>query len=238
MKLLADTWRYLTDPTNWSGPRGLATLLYGHIRLSVISTLIAMVIAIPLGVFFAHRRRGGAMASAVVNIGRALPTFAILVLAFSVFSSHGRGLTIWPTLVALVMLAIPPIFTNTYTGVRNVDPEIIESALGMGMTRAETVRRVEFPIALPLVVTGVRVSAVQVVATATLGAWVGFGCLGTPIFEGFAQQNNVKVLTGAILVAALTIMTEVGFTILARRLTPWSRAERSDRMVSTRASSA
>lgn len=234
MNLLVKTWQYLTDPSNWSGPRGLATLLYGHIRLSVMATLIAVAIAVPLGVFFGHRRHGGAFISATVNIGRALPTFAILVLAFSVFSSRGKGLTIWPSLVALVMLAVPPIFTNTFTGIRNIEPDIIESALGMGMTRRAMMRRVELPIALPLILTGIRVSAVQVVATATLSAWVGYGSLGTPIFEGFAQQNNVKVLTGAILVAALAIVTEVGFSVVTRRLTPWSRRrdERSERMPS------
>ncbi len=224
MSLLVETWHHLTDPSTWSGQRGLLSLLYGHIRLSIMATAVAAAIGVPLGVFFGHRRRGGVLMSAVVNTGRALPTFAILVLAFSVFSSWGQGLTIWPTLVALVLLAIPPIFTNTYTGIRTVDPDIVESALGMGMTRGRVLRQTEVPIALPLILTGLRLSAVQVVATATLGAWVGFGCLGTPIFEGFAQQNNVKVLTGAVLVAALTIVTEVIFSVMTRRLTPWSRS--------------
>lgn len=226
MNLLQQTWQYLTDPQNWSGPRGLGALLLGHLRLAIAATVAGVVIATPLGVYFGRRDRGGAVATAVVNIGRALPTFAILVLAFSVFSSWGKGLTIWPSLVALTMLAIPPMFTNTYTGVRNVDPEVVDAALGMGMTRSGTLRRVEFPLAMPLILTGLRVSAVQVVATATLGAWVGYACLGTPIFEGFAQRDNVMILSGAVLVAALTVVTELVFSVVERIVTPWARRRR------------
>lgn len=223
MGLIVDTWHYMTDPDHWSGPRGLWTLLGGHMKLSVAATLAAAAIAIPLGIFFGRRRRGGAAASAVVNIGRALPTFAILVLAFSLFSERGKGLTIWPSFVALVALGIPPIFTNTYTAIRDLDPAMIEAATAMGMTRMTLLRRVQIPAGAPLMITGLRISTVQIVATATLGAWVGYACLGTPIFEGFAQQNNTKVLTGAILVSILTIAVEVGFSLLERYLTPWAR---------------
>lgn len=107
---------------------------------------------------------------------------------------------------------------------RDVDPDVREAATGMGMTRLERLRRVEVPLALPLILTGLRLSAVQIVATATLGAWVGFRCLGTPIFEGFAQQDDGKILTGAVLVAVLTILTEVAFSFLTRVLTPWERS--------------
>lgn len=225
MNLLVDTWHYMTDPEHWSGPRGLAALLAGHLKLSIAATLAAAAIAIPLGVLFGRHRRGGAAASAIVNIGRALPTFAILVLAFSVFSERGKGLTMWPSFVALVALGIPPMFTNTYTAIRDLDPAVIEAATAMGMTRRTLLGRVQIPAAAPLMLTGLRISTVQVVATATLGAWVGYACLGTPIFEGFAQQNNTKVLTGAILVSILTIAVELGFSLLERRLTPWTRTE-------------
>lgn len=227
MTLLIDTWHYLTDTSNWSGSRGFGHLIFEHLRLSVAATIVAFVIAVPLGVFFGHRRRGGVVASSIVNIGRALPTFAIIVLAFSVFSSWRKGLTIWPTLVALVLLAIPPMFTNTYTAIRNFDDGITESALAMGMTSRSVLWLVELPVATPLILTGIRISTVQVIATATLGAWVGFSCIGTLLFEGFAQQNNVKILTGAVLVAALTIATEIAFSILQRLMTPWSRSGRS-----------
>ena len=226
MSLLGETWRFLTDPASWSGPRGLGALLLGHLRLSVLATLAGALVAIPLGIFFGRRRRGGAVASTVVNIGRALPTFAVLVLAFSVFSSWGRGLSIWPSLVALTLLAVPPMFTNTSTGVRDVDPEVVEAARGMGMSERDVLRRVQLPVARPLLLTGLRVAAVQVAATATLGAWVGYACLGTLIFEGFAQQDDVKILSGAVLVAALTIVTELAFSFVERRLTPWARPRR------------
>jgi osmoprotectant transport system permease protein len=228
MNALDDFWSYVTTGSNWTGGRGLLFLTWNHIRISVFATLAAALIAVPLGVVIGRLRRGGATTAAVVNIGRALPSFAVIVLAFSVFSEWGRGLSIWPTFVALVLLAIPPMFTNTYTGVRGVDPDVKEAAQGMGMGRYQVVTRVEAPIALPLIITGLRVSAVQVVATATLGAWVGYQCLGTLIFEGFAQQNDGKIVTGAVFVALLTIVTEIAFSLVARIVTPWeSRQARS-----------
>ncbi len=234
MTALGDFWTYVTTAGNWTGSNGLLALTWAQVWLSTIATLAAAAIAVPVGVIIGHGKRGGAVVASVVNIGRALPSFAVLVLAFGVFSTWGKGLTMWPTFVALVLLGIPPIFTNTYTGVREVDPSIREAATGMGLGRSQVVLRVEAPIALPLIVTGVRVSAVQIVATATLGAWVGFQCLGTLIFEGFAQQDDGKILTGAVLVGALTIVTELSFALLVRKVTPWqprphrgSRASRS-----------
>jgi osmoprotectant transport system permease protein len=227
---LADFWDYVTTASNWQGERGLVSLTWAHIRLSVLATGAAALVAVPIALVIGHTKRGGLAAVSVVNIGRALPSFAVLVLAFGVFSQWGRGLTIWPTFVALLLLAVPPMFTNTFTGVREVDPGAREAARGMGMTARQVLGRVEMPIAIPLIITGIRVSAVQVVATATLGAWVGFRCLGTLIFEGFAQQNNGKILTGAIFVALLTILTEIGFSLLERAVTPWRRTSRTPRV--------
>ncbi len=232
MSALDDFWSYVTTASNWTGPKGLLFLTWNHIRISFMATVAGALVAIPLGVAVGRARRGGAATAAVVNIGRALPSFAVLVLAFSLFSGWGRGLSVWPTFVALVLLAIPPMFTNTYTGVREVEGDIKEAAAGMGMARRQVVLRVETPIALPLIITGVRVSAVQVVATATLGAWVGFQCLGTLIFEGFAQQNDGKIVTGAVFVALLTIITEIAFSLLVRLVAPWeSRSTRRSRPV-------
>lgn len=221
MSAIGDFWTYVTTGSNWTGANGLVALIWAQIWLSALATLGAAVIAVPLGVVIGHGKRGGALAASVVNIGRALPSFAVLVLAFGVFSTWGKGLTVWPTFIALVLLGIPPMFTNTYTGVRGVDPAIREAATGMGLPRRDVVLRVEAPIALPLIITGLRVSAVQIVATATLGAWVGFQCLGTLIFEGFAQQDNGKILTGAIFVGILTIVTELLFALVLRAVTPW-----------------
>lgn len=226
MSATGEAWSYLTTASNWTGDDGILALTGNHLRLSAFATITAAVVAVPGGVLVGHRRRGGALVASLVNIGRALPSFAVLVLAFGVFSQWGKGLTIWPTYVALVLLAIPPMFTNTLTGVREVPPDVREAATGMGMRARQVLWRVETPIALPLIVTGLRVSAVQVVATATLGAWVGYQCLGTLIYEGFAQQDDGKILTGAVLVAILTIVVDAAFSVLERAVTPWMRPQR------------
>lgn len=227
MSAIGEFIDYITTAGNWTGPKGLWRLTLNQLLVSGIAVTVAAVIAIPAGLGFGHTRRGGLTAMSVANIGRALPSFAVLVLAFGVFSQAGRGLSIWPTAVALTLLAIPPMFTNTYTGVRGVDPGTLDAAAGMGMRRIQQLLKVEAPIALPLVMTGLRVSTTQVVATATLGAWVGFQCLGTLIFEGFAQQDDGKILTGAIFVSALTIAIEVALARLERRLSPWAAIPRS-----------
>lgn len=230
MSALADGWEHLTTAANWTGDRGLLSLTWAHVRLSLAATVATAAIALPPAVLLGRRNRGGALVVAMVNIGRALPSFAVLVLTFGIFTSQWqKGFTIWPTFVTLVLLGLPPVFTNAFTGVRDVDPSIREAATGMGMTRGERLRRVEVPLAMPLLLTGLRLAAVQIVATATLGAWVGFRCLGTPIFEGFAQQDDGKIIAGAALVAALTILTELAFSFLTRRLTPWERRGTSPR---------
>lgn len=221
MSAIGEAWAFLTTSGNWTGSGGIFELLWNHIRLAAMATGVAAAIAIPSGIVIGRGKRGGAAAVSVVNIGRALPSFAVLVLAFGIFSQWGKGLTIWPTFIALVLLAIPPVFTNTFTGIQGVDRDITESATGMGMRRHQVLWRVEAPIAIPLIITGVRVSAVQVVATATLGAWVGYQDLGTLIYEGFAQQDDGKILAGAVLVAALSIITEIAFSLVERVVTPW-----------------
>ena len=165
----------------------------------------------------------------VVNIGRAIPSFAILALLLPFSLRYGFGLGFWPTIVALVLLAIPPIFTNTYTGVRDVPDEAVEAARGMGMRGGELVRKVEVPVAMPLILTGLRVSAVQVVATATLGALVGYRDLGTPIVSGFTSPDKGPLLAGAIAVALLALLTDASLAWRERRLVPWRRRRRAPR---------
>jgi osmoprotectant transport system permease protein len=223
---------YLTTADNWWGRRGIATRLGDHVRLSAASVAAAAAVAIPPALWLGHIRRGGVLATAVVNIGRAVPSLAIISLALPLSLRYGFGLGFWPTFVALVALGLPPIFTNTYAGVVGVPPPVVDAARGMGMRGGEVLWRVEAPTALPLLLTGLRVSAVQVVATATLGAFVGFGGLGAFINEGFRQQDDAKLLTGAVLVAALAVVTELGFGMVQRRLTPWI-TDRNDRKVGT-----
>lgn len=212
---------YITLAENWSGPRGISARIVDHIQISIAATVVASAVAIPFALWLGHIRRGGALATAVVNVGRAVPSFAIVALVLPFSLRYGFGLGFWPTMVALVALALPPIFTNTYAGIAGIDPSIVDAARGMGMRGREVLWRVETPNALPLLITGVRVSAVQVVATATLGAFVGFGGLGAFIYEGFRQQNDGKLLTGAVLVAALAVVTELLFGVGQRMLTPW-----------------
>jgi osmoprotectant transport system permease protein len=190
-------------------------------RLSGAAVFAGAAIAVPPALFFGHVKRGGFLAQSIVNIGRAVPSFAILVLLFPLSLQYGFGLGFWPTFVALMLLAIPPMFTNAYVGVRDVDPSIVEASRGMGMGGGQVLLRVETPIARPLILTGLRLAAVQVVATATLGAFVGFNGLGSFIYEGFSQQDDGKLLTGAVGVALLAILTELVFSVIVRRATPW-----------------
>jgi osmoprotectant transport system permease protein len=223
-EILRQMWDYLSEGDAWSGSRGLPALTWAHLKLAGMAVLVAAVVAIPPAVVLGHVRRGGLLAVSIINIGRALPTFAILVLVLPFSLRWGFGLGFWPTVVALVLLAIPPIFTNTYTGVRDVSPDALEAARGMGMRASEVVRKVEVPVAWPMIITGVRVSAVQVVATATLGPLVGYINLGTPILTGFVQRSQRgPLLAAAILVILLALLTDALFALAERRLVPWRR---------------
>ncbi|MGY6500013.1 MAG: ABC transporter permease [Acidimicrobiales bacterium] len=223
METLTELWSFLTTESNWWGPNGIANRTWAHVRISTFSLAVAALLAVPPAVVLGHIKRGGLVAVSVVNIGRAVPSFGILALAFPISIQLGYGLGFWPTAVPLVLLGIPPIFTNTYTGVRGADAGVVEAANGMGLSPGQVLRRVEMPMAAPLIITGLRVSAVQIIATATLGALVGFSALGSFITEGLAQFDNAKMLTGGLLVALLAILAEVGFSALERAVTPWAQ---------------
>ncbi len=206
---------WFADPAHWSGNGGVPHRLLEHIMFSAISTLVAMLVALPLGVALGHYGRFGNAAINVSNVGRAIPSFAILVLAFQVF-----GLGNYPAYVALVLLAIPPMLTNSYIGVRDVDAEVRDAARGMGMRGGRVLRDVELPLALPLIMAGIRTSAVQVVATATLAAIIAGGGLGRFIIDGLAQQKQETVFAGAVLVAGLAIVVELALSGLEQLVTP------------------
>jgi osmoprotectant transport system permease protein len=220
MEVFSEFWDYITTADHWSGRNGIIELTWAHIRISVIATTLAALVTLPLAVYLGHIRKGGFLAISIVNIGRAIPSLAIIALLVTV---QAIGFGFRPTLLALIALAIPPMFTNAYTGVRDVDRNVVEAARGMGMTSREVLLRVEVPSALPLLIAGLRIAALQVVATATLGAIVAFQCLGSLITQGIAQFDDGKLVTGAVLVALLALLTDAFFVVLLRALTPWLR---------------
>jgi len=215
MSFLSRVVAWFADPANWTGSGGIPTRLLEHLQISGESVAIAAVIALPIGIGLGHYGRFGALALNVSNVGRALPSFGILVIAFQVF-----GLGNLPVILALTALAIPPMVTNSYVGMREVDPDIKEAARGMGYRELAQLFRVELPLAVPLVMAGIRTSAVQVVATATLAAIIAGGGLGRYIIDGYGQQVYTEVFAGALLVALLALATEFSLAGLERVLVP------------------
>lgn len=214
--LLASVVAWLSDPAHWSGDDGIPIRVLEHVQLSGAAVAIAVCIALPVGLYLGHTGRGGFVAINIANLGRALPSLALIALGLVASIALGLGLGFWPTLFALVPLALPPILTNTFIAVRAVDRDTVEAARGMGLRESQILRQVELPLALPLILGGVRTASVNVVATATLGALVAGGALGRYIVDGLALQEYDRLLAGAILVALLAILTEAGFGIFAR----------------------
>jgi len=208
-------WSWLVDPTHWQGSDGIPTRLGEHLHLSAESVAVSALIALPVGIALGHYGRFGGLAINLSNAGRAIPSFAILVIAFQIF-----GLGDLPIVLALTALAVPPMVTNSYVALREVDPDVREAARGMGYRELAQVLRVELPLAVPLIMAGVRTAAVQVVATATLAALIAGGGLGRYIVDGLATQDYVQTAAGAVLVAALAFATEVGLAGVQRVLVP------------------
>jgi osmoprotectant transport system permease protein len=204
MDVVTDVIAWLTDPDQWSGADGIPTRTLQHLYYSLLATAIAAAIALPIGVTIGHTGRGALVAVNLTNLGRSIPSLGIIILMFTLV---GFGLV--PVLVALVALAVPPIVTNSYIGVRSVDRDVREAAEGMGMRGRQVLWRVELPVAMPLIMAGIRTSTVQVVATATLAAYVGLGGLGRYLIDGLSQRDLAQVVGGAILVAVLSLATEL-----------------------------
>jgi osmoprotectant transport system permease protein len=230
-----EVFEWFADPENWQGPDGIPARLSEHLLLTATSLAIAAITALPLACWLGHIGRGGALAVNLTNIGRAVPTFA--VLAMLGVSSIGSG-SLGPygraglaTLIALILFALPPIVTNAYVGVREVDRDLIEAARGMGMSGWQIFRRVELPLALPLILTGTRLALVQVWATATIAALVAGPGLGRIITAGFAFQDQAQVIAGALLVAVIALVLELAMAALQRRSDPLRSQRRSVRAV-------
>ncbi len=216
MGFLGQVGAWLSNPSRWQGVDGIPNRVGEHLFLSGLAVGIAILIALPLGVLLGHTGRGGFAAINVANMGRALPSMALLAFALPLAFSLGLGLGFWPTLLAMIPLAVPPILTNSFVAVREVDRDVLEAARGMGFREWHVLSEVELPLAAPLIIVGVRNAAVAVVATATLGALVAGGGLGRYIIDGLALQEYERLVVGAILVALLAVAVELAFGIVER----------------------
>ena len=228
MRVFSDMWDYLTDGASWSGGDGIAALLGQQLLLTFTALLMAMVVGLPVALWLGHLGRGGFLAINISNVGRAIPTFALLALLVVApwpgtdqLGPYGRaGLA---TLLALTLFALPPIITNSYVAMREVAPEVREAARGMGMTGAQRFWQVELPLGLPLVVSGLRLALVQVWATATIAALVAGPGLGQIITDGFFRSNYGKGIAGALVVAAVALVLELLAALVQKAVDPSRR---------------
>lgn len=237
MTVLSDAWAYLTAGDSWTGDTGMLALLLQQLLLTVTALGLAMLVGLPVALWLGHLGRGGFLAINISNIGRAVPTFALLALLVTAdfpgaqeFGPYGRaGLA---TLIALALFALPPIITNAYVAVREVPADVREAATGMGMTGWQRFVRVELPLALPLVVSGVRLALVQVWATATIAALVAGPGLGRVITDGFYRTNYGKGIAGAVVVALVALLLELLAATVQRLSDPARRGSSPNRDLS------
>jgi osmoprotectant transport system permease protein len=210
-------WQWFTDPANWTGPNGIPVRTAEQIVMSLAAMALALAVAMPIALTLGPLRRGVALTTNIGNIGRAVPTLALLIILASIPEIGVGNLA---AVLALAIFAIPPLLTNTFRGVAGVDEEVLDAARGMGMSGRQLLWRVEVPLAVPLIAAGIRTATVQVVATASLAALVGGGGLGRYVVDGFAVQDTTLILAGAILTAALALASEGVLALLQRAVTP------------------
>jgi len=220
--IVTDVSHWLSDPSHWSGPDGVPARLREHLQYSLVALLIAAAIAIPVGLLIGHTRRGTFAVVAIANSFRALPTVGLLTFFYILLAPHihgtGNASYYIPSEIVLVLLAIPSMLSNTYAGIDNVDPGVKDAAQGMGMRGSQVLFRVELPNALPLIFSGVRASFLQVIATATVTAYVGLGGLGRFLLDGLASQDYPQMASGAVLVATLALLVDLLLAIAQRYL--------------------
>lgn len=218
--MIAEIAAWFSDPAHWSGPNGIPTRVLEHVEIAFAALAIAAAIGLPVGIWIGHTRRHVRFAINLANLGRAVPSLAaiaIIVPITQAISPKGGGFDLYPTITAMVLLAIPPILVNTYAGIAEVDRDLVESARGMGLREREILRGVELPIALPVVIGGIRSAAVQVIATATLGAIYGLGALGRYIISGLQQNDANGMLFGGVILVTLLALSAEGLLALAQR---------------------
>jgi osmoprotectant transport system permease protein len=235
---MPDVLGFLLDPANWSGQTGIPNRMLEHLVISGLAILIATLIGLPLGLFIGHTGRGANLAINLANIGRAVPSYAVLVMVLPVSLSlapvlgysPSLGLNFLPILIAMTLLAIPPILVNAYAGLRSVDRELLEAGRGMGLRESQILRRVEMPIASSIILGGFRTATLQVIATATIGAILSGGGLGRFIIDGLAQgaPGRDSIYAGAILVTVLAVGVDLVLSRVQRRLVPPGLRERAE----------
>lgn len=213
--LLIEAWQFIV-----AHPDRFLTALGTHVALSAAALALAVAIALPVGIWLSGTQRAALVAITTANIGRTLPSLAVLALVMPIL---GTGFA--PSLFALTLLALPPILLNSYTAIRQVEPDIVDAARGMGMTRAEIMRKVQLPIATPVIFAGIRTAAVQVVSGAVLAAYIGGGGLGDFITAGIAMMALPQLLVGAIPATLLSLGTDQLFGQLQRAMTPKGLAQ-------------
>ena len=216
---IGDLWRWLTDPTNWQGADGIPTRLGEQVQVSVESILIGAAIALPIGIVLGHYGRFGNLAINISNVGRAVPSFGIIVIAFLAL-----GLGDGPIILALTALAIPPMVTNSYVGLREVDPDIREAARGMGFRPVAELARVDIPLAIPAIIAGVRIATVTTIGLVTVTALIGEGGLGSLIYDGLLRDFKTPLVVGTVLSVALAVVADLGLAGAQRVITPWARS--------------
>jgi osmoprotectant transport system permease protein len=208
LRLVGD---WLTSSAQWHGDDGIPNRLAEHLMYSGLSLLFATLIGLSLGLLVGHTGRGAFAVASVANFARAIPTFGLVVLVVTVV-----GISVTPVLIALTALAIPPILINTFEGIRGADADTKDAARGMGMTGWEVLWKVEIPMALPLILLGLRVAAIQIVATATVAAYPGLGGLGRYIVDGLSRNDYQLVIGGSAVIVILALVVQVVFTVLRR----------------------
>ncbi len=211
---------WLFDGNTWTGGNGILAAAGDTVRLCAAVIVTATLLAVPLGALLAHVRRGELAASWIVNVGRAIPTFAVAGLLVPISLRWGLGFEPWPVFLALTLLSVPPVFLTTFTAVSQVDPRVVDAARGMGFAEGRVLLQVELALALSVILTGVRVAAVQVVATEPIRAFLGGSGLGGYLRDGLGQNNDTLVLGGAILVAGLAAVTGAAFGARERIMVP------------------
>ena len=222
--MIGDVIDWFRDSDHWHGAGGVPTLLGQHALLTLVSMLMAVAVGLPLSLWLGHRGRGGTFAVNLTNIGRAIPIIALLsLLSLGVFGTGALGpfgRSGLATLVTLALFALPPIVTNTYTGMVEVDRDMVEAARGMGMSESDVLRRVELPLAMPLIVAGIRLAVVQVWATATIAALVAGPGLGRIIVHGYESFQTAEVVAGSLIVAVVALVLELALAGVQRMMDP------------------